>query len=133
MTIRTISEKAKKVYQKLERGEDRREINFEQIVSLKRGDEQTKVAYEILREQIEDARKYLDGGVKWVELLPYEPSGMRECWGSALAFAAATCRKIKRAEIKTIQEKIEELTKQRKSVGEFVEHLFERSAGEYSG
>ena len=125
---------------------DRREINFEQIVSLKRGDEQTKVAYEILREQIEDARKYLDGGVKWVEFLPYEPSGMRECWGSALAFAAATCRKInterffydviyrkiKRAEIKTIQEKIEELTKQRKSVGEFVEHLFEKSAGEYS-
>jgi len=101
---------------------------------------------EILRPQIEDAKKYIFSADKWIEELPFSPIELRQSWGDALAMSAATlrmvntprffydpaCRKISKDEVNTIDSKIVALTQQRKGIYGFLEHLFEKTAATYN-
>ncbi len=114
-------------------------ISYEEIVQLNAGEKDKLArAYKILHEQIMGARGYIRGAFDCIEVLPYEPEGLRICLGNTLAGAAALSRimntgeffyneerrMINPEEITDIDRVVRAQTSSRMKLAPFVEHLF---------
>ncbi len=127
---------------------EKQSLDYNRLVSLKESDkEELDRAYNnILKPQIEDAKKYIISANRWIEELPFNPAGLRQAWGDTLAMSAATLRaintpkffydenyrKISREEVASIDAKVLELTQSKKGLLPFFEHLFERDVSSYT-
>ena len=122
-------------------------FDYVKLVKLKESDkDELDNAYKnILKPQIEDAKKYIISANRWIDELPFNPAGLKQSWGDALAMSASTLRiidtprffydenyrKISREEIISIDAKVLELTQSKKSLLSFLEHLFEKDVSSY--
>ncbi len=121
-------------------------ITYEKIAQLTARDkDELASAHKILREQIRDAQKYIIGAIDCIEVLPYEPEGLRICLGNTLANAGALSRImdtkeffyneekriIKPEEIANIDRVVRAQTSSRMSLSPFITHLFRKEASTF--
>ena len=122
-------------------------LDYSKLVNLKESDkdELDKAYNHILVPQIEDAKKYIVSANQWIEELPFNPVGLRQSWGDALAMSAYTLRvintpkffydkdfrKISREDVTSIDTKVLEIVQSKKSLLPFLEHLFIKDAPSY--
>jgi len=92
-----------------------------------------------------DAEEYYRSGIRFLEMMPYEPEGVRQCFGTVYGFAGATLRVVKnedflyqggqqdisRREATRIKKIVGELTERKQEIGPFMEHLMIAPASEY--
>ena len=124
-----------------------RGLTYEDVVNPEIPLDKLRLATGVLREQIDDAKRYFPSATSWIDDIPFQVhgkngddiKGIKKSWGSALAFSAATlrkinteqffkdksCRKINRKEIRKISKAVRGEIDSRRGVRSLIYNLFE--------